>query len=257
MHSSAPHRAHIIVGHRAHPEPAAATPNAPLRRQAERFRMLRASACAPDGTPAEAHAHGSAPDANCPPGALAALDESNEQAGEQAHDEPSGGDGERHDDDSSGEAQGAEHPASEADNAPQACAWAFASSIAHAAAVYAAQRGTRSGASVAAVAAPACNAQDMQRLVESIVAQVSEFCSNPAVLERGDWHITIPIDPALLPGCTLTLVLSRFDLTLRFDTSEERSRQLIFQHANTLRENLDQVMQTCFDGARGIEILVF
>lgn len=111
-------------------------------------------------------------------------------------------------------------------------------------------------AAVSAVSAPANATQDVPRLVESIVSQVADFCSNPAVLARGSWHITIPIDPALLPACTLSLALSHFDLTLRFDTTDERSRQLILKHAATLRESLEQVMQTRFDAPRSIEIIV-
>jgi len=109
---------------------------------------------------------------------------------------------------------------------------------------------------VAAIAAPARAGQDMNRFVDSIVAEVSDFCANPIVLESGDWQLTIPIDPALLPGCTLNLVLSHFQLTLRFDTTDERSRELISQHATTLRESLEEVMQSRFDGTRGVEIIV-
>ncbi|WP_321857304.1 type III secretion system protein SctP [Burkholderia cenocepacia] len=109
---------------------------------------------------------------------------------------------------------------------------------------------------VAAVRAPARTGQDMNRFVDSIVAEVSDFCANPIVVESGDWQITIPVDPALLPGCTLSLALSHFQLTLRFDTTEARSRELISQHAATLRASLEEVMQNRFDGARSVEIIV-
>ncbi|WP_321850411.1 type III secretion system protein SctP [Burkholderia diffusa] len=109
---------------------------------------------------------------------------------------------------------------------------------------------------VAAVRTPARTGQDMNRFVDSIVAEVSDFCANPIVFESGDWQITIPVDPALLPGCTLSLALSHFQLTLRFDTTDARSRELISQHAATLRASLEEVMQSRFDGARSIEIIV-
>ncbi|MET1477260.1 MULTISPECIES: type III secretion system protein SctP [Burkholderia] len=109
---------------------------------------------------------------------------------------------------------------------------------------------------VVAVRAPARTGQDMNRFVDSIVAEVSDFCANPIVFASGDWQITIPIDPALLPGCTLNLALSHFQLTLRFDTTDARSRELISQHAATLRTSLEAVMQSRFDGARSVEIIV-
>ncbi|UEP25775.1 type III secretion system protein SctP [Burkholderia ambifaria] len=119
------------------------------------------------------------------------------------------------------------------------------------------QRPEAGGAhAVVAVLAPARTGQDMNRFVDSIVAEVSDFCANPIVVESGDWQLTIPIDPALLPGCTLNLALSHFQLTLRFDTTDERSRELISQHATTLRESLEEVMQSRFDGTRSVEIIV-
>ncbi|MBR8347647.1 type III secretion system protein SctP [Burkholderia ambifaria] len=119
------------------------------------------------------------------------------------------------------------------------------------------QRPEAGGAhAVVAVRAPARAGQDMNRFVDSIVAEVSDFCANPIVVESGDWQLTIPIDPALLPGCTLNLALSHFQLTLRFDTTDERSRELISQHATTLRESLEEVMQSRFDGTRSVEIIV-
>ncbi|WP_175724357.1 type III secretion system protein SctP [Burkholderia ambifaria] len=119
------------------------------------------------------------------------------------------------------------------------------------------QRPEAGGAhAVVAVRAPARAGQDMNRFVDSIVAEVSDFCANPIVLESGEWQLTIPIDPALLPGCTLNLALSHFQLTLRFDTTDERSRELISQHATTLRESLEEVMQSRFDGTRSVEIIV-
>jgi hypothetical protein len=116
--------------------------------------------------------------------------------------------------------------------------------------------GADAARAVAAIQAPANAQQDVHRLVESIVAEVTEFCANPVVLQSGNWQITIPIDPALLPACTLSLALSYFDLTLRFETTDERSRQLILQHAATLRESLEQVLQSRFDNARSVEIIV-
>ena len=259
MHSSAPHRARIIAGRSAHAEHELAAPDARLRRQAERFRLLRAGADATDDTQAKAHAQAALPETPGEPDAPAGNEQAHDQARDQSPDERGGKDDGERGDDGGGrdEARHSGHAESAPESAPEAGAWAFAPTGPHVGVVHGVRTAKRAGTHVAAAEVPACAGQDLDRLVESIVAQVADFCSNPAVLERGDWHITIPIDSALLPGCTLTLTLSRFDLTLRFDTSDERSRQLILRHAMRLRESLQQVMQARFEASRGIEISVF
>ncbi|GAB7524091.1 type III secretion system protein SctP [Paraburkholderia sp. 2C] len=94
------------------------------------------------------------------------------------------------------------------------------------------------------------------RVVDFIVSRVAGFCANPAVLARGHWHITIAIDPALLPGCKLSLTLSHFALSLRFDLSCDHSRYLISQHEASLRDRLDELMQSRSDGPYSIDIIV-
>ncbi|MFM0733738.1 type III secretion system protein SctP [Paraburkholderia sediminicola] len=93
-------------------------------------------------------------------------------------------------------------------------------------------------------------------LVESIVSSVADFCANPAVFSCSPWHLTVPLDPALLPGCQLTLMLSHFVLTLRFTTTEPASHDLISQHADALRRNLESLPSLHQDTPRAIEIVV-
>jgi len=131
-----------------------------------------------------------------------------------------------------------------------------AGSVNHAAARHHAQATPHTAPRATAIEAPTPVGDDVRRLVGSIVEQVADFCSNPAVRERGDWHITVPIDSAQLPGCTLHVALSRFDLTLRFDTTDDASRQLILRHRTTLGDQLKQMMQTRFDASHEIEIIV-
>lgn len=85
------------------------------------------------------------------------------------------------------------------------------------------------------------------QLLESIVSSVADFCSNPAVSSCSPWQITVPLDPALMPGCQLSLTLSHFDLTLRFTTTDTGSQQLILKHADTLRARLEALpsLQQC------------
>ncbi|MEJ0003124.1 MAG: type III secretion system protein SctP [Pararobbsia sp.] len=255
MHSSAPHRARVIAGHVSHREPEPTPPSAQLRRQIERFRLLRAGVD-PDADPAgETPAQDATPETPREPDALAGLAEPRDESHGDRDDRE--GDG-RGDDDArdARDTHDAESAESQPDSAPEAGIPVFMPHFAHIGAVHHAGLSNRPGTHAAAVDAPARTGQDVHRLIESIVAQVADFCSNPAVLERGDWRITIPIDSAQLPDCTLSLALSRFDLMLRFDTSDHRSRQVVLQHATTLRDSLEQVMQTRFDTSRSIEINV-
>jgi type III secretion control protein HpaP len=269
MHSSGPHRARIIAGPSRHMDPAPARPSPHLRRQAERFRLLFAGARADIDADAYADADTDidAPHSDATP-TPAALEMPCEPEiphnNAESHDEPHG---DANEDDGRDDGNGrdgdhdAERSSGELDGAPHGFVPIDAPTLPQVGAAHGARALGRYGAGATAAIEASAKAKrvgdgDVERLVESIVDQVADFCSNPAVLARGDWHITIPIDPALLPACTLSLTLSHFDLTLRFDTTEERSRQLILQHATTLRESLAQVMQSRFDPARSIEIIV-
>lgn len=93
------------------------------------------------------------------------------------------------------------------------------------------------------------------RLVDFIVSRVAAFCAEPAVFARGAWHITVSLDAAL-PGCVLSVALSHFDLTLRFETKKDSARQLLLQHAATLRNRLQAQLQAKQTYPRGIDIIV-
>lgn len=93
-------------------------------------------------------------------------------------------------------------------------------------------------------------------LIDSIVSSVADFCANPAVFSASPWQLTVPLDPALLPGTQLTLVLSHFALTLRFATTEPASQDLILQHADALRQSLEALPTLHQDTPRAIEIVV-
>jgi type III secretion control protein HpaP len=110
------------------------------------------------------------------------------------------------------------------------------------------------GAAVQGVLKPA--AAPLAQLVDFIVSSVADFYSSPAMLDSGNWSLTLSIDSAALPGCTLSLALSYFDLTLRFDTTNESSRQLILEHTDLLRARLEELFKTQPAAPRGIEIIV-
>jgi hypothetical protein len=92
-------------------------------------------------------------------------------------------------------------------------------------------------------------------LVDFIVRRVADFCSTPTVLSSGTWRISIPLDPSLVPGCTLLLTLSHFDLTLRFDTSDDSTRALLLQRSKALRASLVEVLDSR-QASRSVEIIV-
>ncbi|MCX4161418.1 MULTISPECIES: type III secretion system protein SctP [Paraburkholderia] len=100
------------------------------------------------------------------------------------------------------------------------------------------------------------NAQQANPLVDSIVSSVADFCANPAVHSCNPWHITLPLDPEVLPDCQLSLMLSHFDLTLRFITAAPASQQLVLQHADALRERLEALPGLHEENRRKIDIIV-
>lgn len=92
-------------------------------------------------------------------------------------------------------------------------------------------------------------------LVDYLGARVADFCSDPAVLAQGHWTMRLPLDPAILPDCTLSLTLSYFDLTLRFDTQDASSKQIVLHHGDVLKHRLEALLMR-HDAPRTVEIVV-
>lgn len=91
-------------------------------------------------------------------------------------------------------------------------------------------------------------------LLDYLTARVADFCTDPAVLAQGHWTMRLTLDPAILPDCTLALTLSYFDLTLRFDSRDATSRQLVLHHADVLKQRLEALLEQ-HDAPRTVEIL--
>jgi type III secretion control protein HpaP len=117
-------------------------------------------------------------------------------------------------------------------------------------------RGRVEAAAAAQAIGALTGATQPNQLIESIVSSVADFSSNPAVFSCSPWQITIPLDPALMPGCQLSLTLSHFDLTLRFTTADTDSQQLILQHADSLRERLESLPSLQQGTPRRVAIIV-
>jgi type III secretion control protein HpaP len=246
LHPTTTHRPRIIEGPSAHAEHAPATSPKQLRSQAALFSGLRARAAARKED-ATSHAGLEWPgETDAQPDIVEACDQQGDDGDERGDDDTS--------DSGEHEPEASEHACDEV--AGGSSPFVDASIVLHAEAVQHACLQAQRGAPAAVSSVSIKPSPTPHRLIESIVAQVANFCSNPAVLARGQWHITIPIDTELLPDCSLSLTLSYFDLTLRFETTDERSRQLILQHVTTLRESLQALMESRSDEPRNIEITV-
>jgi type III secretion control protein HpaP len=80
-------------------------------------------------------------------------------------------------------------------------------------------------------------------LMRFVAAHVADFCGDDAVLENGNWTVRLKLDDALLPGCTLELHLSHFEVMLRFDSDSHSTRQLICRHVPVLKEQLVNMLR--------------
>ncbi|MBP0633592.1 MULTISPECIES: type III secretion system protein SctP [unclassified Cupriavidus] len=93
-------------------------------------------------------------------------------------------------------------------------------------------------------------------LARSLAWQVAAFCANPAIGNAGNWEVSIPLDARILPDTTLYLSLSRFWLSLRFDTPSIGTRQLLFDHSAVLERDLAALLNA-WGTPREIELTVW
>ncbi|CAB3769467.1 type III secretion HpaP family protein [Paraburkholderia solisilvae] len=285
MQTSSTHRAHIIASATAHAHDTHAAASPQLRRQAALFRLHRDApateahdvppatprSCEPDAQPdaladAPADAQHHLPHEMHPPPSFSEVVESDENRRDGDKHASDGDTSDDASDDAAGDAgdnsAGASNASGGSPASPSsdsgACAAVRATGIQAAAHTTqsAAHAAMTRAAPVRNISATADDAATPHRFIDFIVARVADFSSNPAVLARGHWHITIALDPALLPGCELSLTLSHFALTLRFDLSSEHSRYLILKHEPSLRERLGELMQARSDGPCSIDIIV-
>lgn len=67
---------------------------------------------------------------------------------------------------------------------------------------------------------------------------VARFCGDPAVAHGEGWQVQIALDADILRDTTLHLSLSPHWLTLRFVSTDRRSRDLVLQHQDVLEQML-------------------
>jgi len=91
---------------------------------------------------------------------------------------------------------------------------------------------------VDAVPAVAPAADAPQGVLEAIAQTIATFCNERSVDDSDGWKVRIPLRPEILEETTLEVAISAYWLQLRFLTSDPRSRQLISEHQDALRELL-------------------
>ncbi|KML60537.1 hypothetical protein VL15_09160 [Burkholderia cepacia] len=127
-----------------------------------------------------------------------------------------------------------------------------------------ARRHPRAGAAlderIGAASAPIVGAvyRQQNRFIEltaRIAREIAEFCSNRSIARSGNWDVSLPLDPAVLPDTTLYLSLSPACLQLRFDAQDPSSRQLLWQHSRLLDRELTGLLDA-WGEPRQIEIVI-
>jgi type III secretion control protein HpaP len=77
-------------------------------------------------------------------------------------------------------------------------------------------------------------------VADRLAERIARFCTGPALEHAGGrWEVVVELDPAILPGTRLHLVLSDGTLSLRFDTRDTGARQLICDNGAALRSRLE------------------
>lgn len=74
--------------------------------------------------------------------------------------------------------------------------------------------------------------------IAPFVHQVAQFCSNDAIRLAGNWNARLVLDERILAGTTLNLSLSRFDLSLVFETRDPATRYFLVAHVDELEQLL-------------------
>ncbi|MCF7697517.1 type III secretion system protein SctP [Mycetohabitans sp. B2] len=93
-------------------------------------------------------------------------------------------------------------------------------------------------------------------LVCKLAQEIAAFCGDRSINETGVWDAQLPLDADLLQDTTLNLTLSYSTLSLRFDTSDDETRQLLLTHASMLERELGTLMHA-WDAPRQIQITVW
>jgi type III secretion control protein HpaP len=81
-----------------------------------------------------------------------------------------------------------------------------------------------------------------QQQVGRMVDVVARFCNDRVVSDSEGWQVQIELRPEVLPATSLSLSISPLWLCLRFAIRDDRSRQLIMAHRQTLADQLEDAL---------------
>ncbi|MDB0572735.1 type III secretion system protein SctP [Ralstonia solanacearum] len=82
-----------------------------------------------------------------------------------------------------------------------------------------------------------------ETMTEHLARLLSQFCASQAIRSGGEcWEISLDLDPQILPETRLTLRLSSHTLSLRFEAGHPRSRHLLSEHGDTLRQRIHTLL---------------
>ncbi|WP_080976977.1 type III secretion system protein SctP [Ralstonia solanacearum] len=87
-----------------------------------------------------------------------------------------------------------------------------------------------------------------ETMTEHLARLLSQFCASQAIRSGGEcWEISLDLDPQILPETRLTLRLSSHTLSLRFEAGHPRSRHLLSEHGDTLRQRIHTLLRQQVD----------
>ncbi|CBJ40489.1 Type III secretion protein HpaP, HRP-associated protein (plasmid) [Ralstonia solanacearum CMR15] len=87
-----------------------------------------------------------------------------------------------------------------------------------------------------------------ETMTEHLARLLSQFCASQAIRSGGEcWEISLDLDPKILPETRLTLRLSPHTLSLRFEAGHPRSRHLLSEHGDTLRQRIHALLRQQVD----------
>ncbi|TKC91519.1 hypothetical protein FAZ69_03435 [Trinickia terrae] len=82
---------------------------------------------------------------------------------------------------------------------------------------------------------------------QQVAERIARFCAMTGATDDAAWEVTLPMNPAVLPETSLHLQLSPSRMVLRFETTDARSSQLIFDNTDALRTRLANVLSRQID----------
>ena len=105
----------------------------------------------------------------------------------------------------------------------------------------------------AARAKAVADAPPVSPVVGEIAKTVARFCNERQVDASEGWQVRMPLNRDVLPETVMQLAISPYWLQLRFETSDDGSRNLLFKHRDALTEMIGNSLNRRRDVAISID----